>query len=188
MYRIKTSSVVNLINAVNTKIADAIAALEVADRKLYSAAMDVIPGSRGSIDTTELWELSIQVRLYARQLSATTKAKPEITWRVLDKIETYENAHPDNSPHFEGAYLAIKLAHRCLNEALELIGQDDGEEVDQAWETAFGARGALREMARMLDCETRAFDADDVLKRIIANTGKAPARRRSIKRRELVAV
>ena len=152
--------------SVEAKLANAVAALHAADFKLGKTAAGYEDTDCLPIFT--LWEAEFNARLFARMLGDTITAVPSLPGRVLHTLESYANRDARNPPHVEGGILALTLAARSIHEALDMIEQLDGDEVDAAFEVALAARGTIRSYAAMIAQAVMGFDEEAVLESILA--------------------
>jgi hypothetical protein len=160
---IPIASVIRHKARVEAKLADAVAALRVADAKLGEAAEEYEGDSR---DKADLMEARFNSRLFADMLEANET--PTLPSRVFRAIASYANRTPGISPHVEGAILALNLAERSLESALELAEQLDGDEIDEAYEIPFAALGTIRQYGATLRCSALVFDQEAALDAIVA--------------------
>jgi hypothetical protein len=165
MKLIPTAIVLRHHSRVQSKLADAVAALKIADAKL-GQAVDEYEDTDSYLDTVDLWEAQLNARIFAEMLEPIEA--PTLPPRVFREIAEYANKEPRNASHLEGALLALKLAERSLESALDLSEQLDGDEIDAAFEAVLAARGTIRSYASTFECSVIPFDHERVLDAILA--------------------
>jgi hypothetical protein len=164
MKLIPTAVVLRHHSRVQARLADAVAALRAADAKL-GQVVDEFEDTDSYLDTVDFWEAQLNARIFADMLEASEA--PTLPPRVFREIADYANKEPRNASHLKGALLALKLAERSLESALDLSEQLDGDEIDEAFEVVLAARGTIRSYASTLECSVIPFDHERVLDGIV---------------------
>lgn len=141
MNAVTHQSVRSLKVSFDVLVADAAAALVAADDKLGQAFDDFDEDAKSSLDLFDINGARLVARAVVRML-VDVDGRPMLTMlpgRVFDAFASHGNTKDGNTPHLEGAILAVELAENCLARALEMMEQLDGEEVDEAYETHYAA-------------------------------------------------
>ena len=162
---IPIAAIIKHKSRIRAKIADACAALHAADDKLGQVA-DEYDDTNSSLATTDLLETRLNARIFAGMLERGDT--PTLSRRVFHAIASYGNQESGNTPHVEGAIIALLLAERSLESALELAEQLDGAEIDEPYELPFAALGTIRAYGTCLRCQVLNFDEKEALDAIVA--------------------
>ena len=173
-------------NTVAAKLADAVHALEAADANLNLAIDDFDAHLAGDeFDEFDLAESVCTVRLSAGMLSADLGAGPgTIRRRAFDALIARANKNPGNSPHVEGATLAVQLAYRSMVDAMK--AHNPGLKWDQAYSLMVALSASIRSLDAFLSSAVKPFAADKALAAILAGR-KTPRRARAVNAELLVA-
>ena len=191
MKMIHVSAVIKHQARINAKIADAVAALRVADVKLEQAIAEydntnamaafedadrrlgltvdestTRQNEANYLDETVLLEARYSARFFADMLDEGER--PTLRPRVFAAIAKHPNENPDNTPHVEGAVLALKLAERSFESALNLAEQLNGEAIDEAYQQPYAARAVVRAFLIFITSGAFVFDIEDALDEIVA--------------------
>jgi hypothetical protein len=178
---------------IKAKLADAVAALRAADDKLGQAtdefntkaafaafceADDKFRDTRHvsaadwkafyddcSLQKSEIQEARYGTRFLADMLDAGHP--PTLHSRVFNAIASYGNEDPRNTPHIEGAVIALRLAERSFTSALKLAKQLDGEEPDEDYQQAFAVRGIVAGYVAFLVSGSFVFDHEKALDALV---------------------
>ena len=162
MKLIPASALIKHRARIDAKLADAVAALRVADTKFGEALEDYEGDLREKLD---MMGARLNARLFAGMLDASET--PTLPSRVFRAIAKHVNEHPNNPPHVEGAILALNLAMNSLESALNLAGQLDGDEIDERYETPFAALGTIHSYAGLITCWSFVFGDREALEAIV---------------------
>jgi hypothetical protein len=185
MKRTATASVNKLIYAsdaavirhkarLDAKVADAVAALRLADVKLGAAINEYEPDEHlnGCLEMSDLLEPRYTARFFADMLDEGYSAA--LPSRIFSAIAIHANTVSRNTPHIEGAILALMLAERSLTSLLELAGQSDEEGIDECHEQPYAARGTIRSYLAMLTSAVFVFDETEALDAIVDSRRTIP--------------
>jgi hypothetical protein len=123
--------------------------------------------ANGCLEKSDLLEARYNAKFFADMLDDGNggASLPSHVFRV---IAIFANDKAANTPHIEGAILALKLAERSLSSALELADQLDGDEIDERYEQPYAARGTIRQYIATLLCAVFVFEDERALDAILA--------------------
>lgn len=151
-------------NRIAAKIADAVESLRTADAKLAMALDDY--DDEGAFERIELLSAQFTARVFANILDEQTGTTSSLPHRVFRIIEGHENELYRNVPHIEGVIIALELAERSLESALDLADQFDGA-VDAAYEKPLAALNVVNQLFTDLNCQAFVFDYEAALDEIL---------------------
>jgi hypothetical protein len=155
---------------ITAKFADAVVALNVADRKLGRAIAEFGDRTKEEtcLDLCDLWGVRLNARIFARLLrEAIGDAEPRTPARVFRELEQYDNLEWRNAPHTEGAALALDLAFRKLSAVLNMVNRLSGEEVDARFEVPVAAWSAIQSAVAILGSALLFYNGEDRLDDIL---------------------
>jgi hypothetical protein len=153
---------------IDAKFADAAAALRLADIKLGAAIQEYEPADHwnGCLEMSDLLEPRFTARFFADMLDEGYSAA--IPSRIFSAISSHANTVSRNTPHIEGAILALMLAERALTSLLELAAQSaDDDEIEERFEQPYAARGTIRQYIGTLTSAAFVFDEKRALDAIV---------------------
>lgn len=169
MQAIPISAVLKFKADIQAQLANAVAALRVADTKL-GKTLHEYTGTDAYHEKDDLMEARYNARFFADMLDESDT--PSLPSRVFRAIASYANRDSRNTSHMEGAIIALTLAERCLTCALELALQFDGDDIDEAYQQPFAARATIRAYASVLGCTAMVFDHEKALKSVMSAATK----------------
>jgi hypothetical protein len=179
-------------------IANAVLALRRADTKLAMAITSYDPSAAiaafreldpkydaadigvGYIEMRELLYARYGARLFADALD--NGAEPTGRAHLLAGIAEHVNANCSNSPHVEGAIIALTLAERFLDLSLEIGQQMDATDVADEWRNVYAALGFARTNVLLLTSGAFPFEIDTAIKWL----RKRPQKRLDVERERVL--
>lgn len=154
--------------AVRSKLYDAVEALRVANAKLELAREVFVP-TEHYLENFHISRVHATVKLYAVIFQELIgDSIPTLPTRVFSTIREYANRLDQNSEHLEGATIAMRLAVRAIDDAMNLSAQLDGMEVDDTYELMLAATFNIEAAASVVDCAMSwKRNSEDVLDSIL---------------------